>query len=906
MKKKSFLSLMMALLAVLTLFVTACTPKKDSSTASDTSGGETGETYVEKADYIDLADYKSYLVYDLRTLLNAIGSIDTVVDEAVLAAKTTGEANIRAAKNITEAKAAYTAAASAMEAALPLADGLYNFTGLSAEERTEILGTLEAYSIRNGMLGVSMYENGGYVLYNDRITLGAENYITGYGFGTLAEGNITADLEAESNAAWKRYYHTYESSNPNTINYLNDQGSQVGDLYGYIGGSYYTNFMNATKDGYDWVPELAASNPEPVGALDENGQAKTWRFEIRKGLKYTTNSTEASRAAYNNREVAMEDFLTPFKVMLNQANGLFRGGEQANQTGAAAIEGAKAYYDATKNSQKGIAADVDFGMVGIKLVTEGDKTYFQYTLGAPVTMFYARYYISSSLYMPVPESFINLVGVDNYLGYNADKTLTPVDNSLSLGAYALEAWDAQQIVFKKNPNYVYADTKYAVQGVHVAVLTAMATDKEAAIREFLAGKLDSCGIPDTYLAQYSSDPRAKTTTGDSVLKLNMNALDQETWIKLFGENGSYSQTTKDKYWQVEPALSNAHFRSGLSYAFDRLKFATAKGTVPSVNYFSSDYMSDPENGISYNATSAHKKAVEQLLEGTDGYGYDLELARDYFRMALDELESDGLITPGTKANPTVISLEIAWFTPQMEESYHKYAKQYWEDAFNDESVTGGLYKLECKFWCGETYLDCYNKILSGQFDIGFGSITGNPLDPLSFFNVNSTDPAISNDFTLNWANITSEVNEALIYGGERWSFDALYKATQEATIVGNGKLEPAYGLKDVQSERKTDGSFEVTIAIGNHVQVEKLDVDSLVIFGGGVEAAYKEWELESSTYTVAYDADTDTLTITVTVPASEIAKVPVDDNQGIDVYFEYYIKGVAYSTLLTAPIDFRA
>ena len=162
-----------------------------------------------------------------------------------------------------------------------------------------------------------------------------------------------------------------------------------------------------------------------------------------------------------------------------------------------------------------------------------------------------------------------MVGVESFLGYSQDKKTTPVDNSLSLGAYTLERWDSdQQIVFKKNPNYVYADTKYKIEGIHVNILTAATEDKEANIKEFLAGKIDATGIPDTYLAQYKSDPRTKTTTGDSVFKLNLNALDQESWIKWFGVNGTYSQTTEENYWQVEPALSNAHFRSALSYALD--------------------------------------------------------------------------------------------------------------------------------------------------------------------------------------------------------------------------------------------------------------------------------------------------------------------------------------------------
>ena len=352
-------------------------------------------------------------------------------------------------------------------------------------------------------------------------------------------------------------------------------------------------------------------------------------------------------------------------------------------------------------------------------------------------------------------------------------------------------------------------------------------------------------------------------------------------------------------------MSNTHFRQALSYAFDRLAFATAKGRVGSVNYFSSNYMSDPENGISYNATDAHKDAVKSLLANTDGYGYNLELAREYFRMALDELESDGLMSPGTKENPTTIKLEIAWFDESMNEPYHKYVKQYWETAFNDDSVSGGKYKLECDFWCGSTsYMECYNKIMTGQFDIGFGSISGNPLDPLSFFNVNSTDPTISSNFTLNWAIDTNTLTEALVYGGKRWSFDALYQTTQELSIVDKGKLAKSYELDEVESVKKDDGSYDVTIVIKNNKLVTSVDFEDLVIFGGG-EDNYNEWSLDETMYTCDYNAESDTLTIRIAVPASEIAKVPVDDNQGFDVYFSFTLNGQPTAAIVTARVSFQ-
>ena len=190
--------------------------------------------------------------------------------------------------------------------------------------------------------------------------------------------------------------------------------------------------------------------------------------------------------------------------------------------------------------------------------------------------------------------------VQNYLGYNNDKTESPLDNSLSLGAYYVERYDQdQQIVYAKNPNYVYADTKYAIPGVHVKIFPAASEDTTAGFNEFLAGHFDSSGIPQEYLNEYRNDPRTRSTTGDSNFKLNVNATNAETWEYLFGEEGVVTQTPKDSYWELKPALGNHHFVQAMSYSIDRLSFANARGSIPSVDYLASNYMSDPVIGLSY-------------------------------------------------------------------------------------------------------------------------------------------------------------------------------------------------------------------------------------------------------------------------------------------------------------------
>jgi hypothetical protein len=866
--------------------------------------------------YMDEDDYKAYIGYDLTMLYDSIaGQIDEDTDAQAQAALEEGIEAIEAAGTVLEVKAAYDAAAEKIASLVPLANGLYSYKKLPNSERTNILGILERYAVSTGITGISLFENGGYSMYNPRITLGTENYIVGYGFGTLPEGNITEDLPYETNPDWARYFHTYESSDPGTLNYLNDQGAQVGDLFGYIGASFYTNFMNATKDGYDWVPELALEKPVAVNDDDGDGMATTWRFQVRTGetdgLKYTIASEKEDRAAFNNRPVALEDYETAFKLLLTQQNQLYRGGELANASNSSAIAGAKEFYQATENGYNEDA----WQKVGIKTYVEDGKNYFEVTWTGEQTQFYCMYYISSSLYMPVPQEFLDLVTVQNIWGFNNDATESPVDNGLCLGAYYLERYDSdQQIVYAKNPNYVYADTKYAIPGVHVKIFTAAAEDTTAGFNEFLAGHFDSTGIPQEFLDEYRTDPRTRSTTGTSNFKLNVNATDAETWEYLFGEEGTVTQTPKDSYWDLKPALGNSHFVKALSYSIDRLTFSTARGSIPSVDYLSSNYMIDPENGISYASTEAHKEAVQQLLEDTDGYGYSIELARDYFRMALTELEAEGAYTPGTKENPTVIHIELAWMYPTHEENYHNEIKNFFETAFNDDSVCGGVYQLSADFWVGNAWSDVYyNKLMVGQYDLGFGSISGNPLDPIGFFNVLSSDPVISGSFTLNWGTDTNDpAAYPIVYDGMRWSFDALYNAVNQKAITADGQDKPVITIDYTNITKNEDGSytgsFTVTTTLSDITEITITDVvccnyERYNYGDGNYDESPVEFTVEAGENGVQ--------TVTFTVPADLAADYATGSGTsaepigytGFDLYYDQVFDGDASTGLYYSVYD---
>ena len=404
------------------------------------------------------------------------------------------------------------------------------------------------------------------------------------------------------------------------------------------------------------------------------------------------------------------------------------------------------------------------------------------------------------------------------------------------------------------------------------------------------------------LDEYRNDPRTRSTKGDSVFKLNVNALDAETWEELFGENGTVTQTPKADYWEVEPALGNSHFVKALNYSIDRQTFANARGSIPSVDYLSSNYLSNPEDGISYSSTDAHKKAVAPLLEETDGYGYSLELAREYFRVALTELENAGAYTPGTAESPTVIHLEFAWMYPQNEEGYHNELKVFFESAFNDPSVSEGKYQLSCDFWVGNDWQEVYNnKMLVGQYDIGFGSISGNPLNPLDFVSVLSTNQKISNSFTLNWGADTNDADVyPIVYNGERYSYDAFYLAANNQAIVSNGRNEDVVSFSYEPIAKNEDGSYSGAMEI--KAALPDLTVVTPTAIACCNYERYRNGDGEYDETNVEFEVEDkgDGVTrITFTVPADVAADYATGSGTsenptgvtGFDFYYDYTLDG---------------
>ena len=127
---------------------------------TDQGGTET------KREHVELSEYKEYIQSDFEDYEESIGDLSAyaTLEAAVEAAYETGVASIDAATSIKGVQAALEQAKAEVAAAIPTANGIYSFTGLSNAEKTEILGLLEAYAVRNGITGISLFEDGGYVM----------------------------------------------------------------------------------------------------------------------------------------------------------------------------------------------------------------------------------------------------------------------------------------------------------------------------------------------------------------------------------------------------------------------------------------------------------------------------------------------------------------------------------------------------------------------------------------------------------------------------------------------------------------------------------------------------------------------------------------------------------------------
>ena len=246
--------------------------------------------------------------------------------------------------------------------------------------------------------------------------------------------------------------------------------------------------------------------------------------------------------------------------------------------------------------------------------------------------------------------------------------------------------------------------------------------------------------------------------------INLNTLDKESWEYFFGENGIIRQTAKENYWDVKPFMSNDNFIKGINLALDKSLFTDM------------EYEGDVEN----------PKAIIDV-SACDYYKYDVELARKYFKVALEEMVEQGIYDVSNLSEPINLTIEIAWNpwgSYNSYETYHYNIKTCLETVFNDESVTNGNFSLTVNAWQSEYFGQIYaEKIYVGQFDMSFGTISySSKLDYYNEYLRLSSTNSISDGFNVNWSIDTSSLDDCIVYEGYKYSYDSLLQRLCNANM----------------------------------------------------------------------------------------------------------------------------
>ena len=269
--------------------------------------------------------------------------------------------------------------------------------------------------------------------------------------------------------------------------------------------------------------------------------------------------------------------------------------------------------------------------------------------------------------------------------------------------------------------------------------------------------------------------------------------------------------------------------------------------TPTQNYFSDNYLIDPETGISYNSTEAHAAVLADRYN--ESYGYSPDAAKRALETAMEEtiipmgedgqLVANGQGQGGTPTNPWLITIDMNWMNPTDEKEYGDVFDSIYR--ISDElikEVYGGCYKLHINQIAGTSDFNAvYDLMKQGEFDLGFGAVSGNDLNPLNFFEVMKGDN--SSGFTLNWGPDTSKIDseDPIIYDGKKWSFDGLWQAADSAALLNND------GTFAVASNVSTNGSGSIKY---ESIDSSSQSVTYRISFKQLVDAAANELSLSIS------------------------------------------------------------
>lgn len=377
----------------------------------------------------------------------------------------------------------------------------------------------------------------------------------------------------------------------------------------------------------------------------------TYTFKIREGVKWVDSQ---------GREVAdvtADDFVAGMQHMMDSMGGL----EYLVQ---GVIVGANEY----------INGEVDFAEVGVKAV---DTYTLQYTLEAPCTYFTTM--LGYSVFAPMSRTYYESQGGkfglefdSSAADYNYGKSK---DNIAYCGPFLItNATEKNTIVFDANPTYW---NKENVNITKYQLFFDSGEDATKTYNDYKAGTLDSVALTTASLELAKEDgvfeDYAYISTPDATSFMGFYNLNRAAFANFNDPTKAVSPQTEEDAARTNAAISNVHFRTALTMAFDRgtymsqrygedLKLTSMRNTyIPGQFVYLEEEVTIKINGTdtTFAAGTAYGEVLQAQLNadeypvvvykpeadnGTDGWDawYLPEEAVAQLEIAIEELAAEGV------------------------------------------------------------------------------------------------------------------------------------------------------------------------------------------------------------------------------------------------------------------------
>ncbi|MFP4286951.1 MAG: ABC transporter substrate-binding protein, partial [Candidatus Izemoplasmataceae bacterium] len=497
--------------------------------------------------------------------------------------------------------------------------------------------------------------------------------------------------------------------------------------------------------------------------------SKTWQIPLREDLAFFPHPDAEEELDLDftgwDFDITAEDFVNTYKLALEQE-------------WPRAVAGGGDFITATQrivNAQEFIDGDAEWEDVGIKVI---DDYTIEFQFENNMSEWNVIYWLSSFVMSPIHlDLYDELTEVDEE-GVHTTTYGTDEFSIFYTGPYYVTYFESGSILrMAKNPEFHSPDLYFYTHHQYEVIAEA-----EIIFEKFLAGELDSAGVPTTEYENYANDPRLKRIPGATAFRLNINGL---------GTVEAQREYFEDSEYVPEPILADAAFKRALYFGVNRevLALDIMKTAEPMPFLFSSAYVVDAAEGTAFRNTDQSGIVNPGLSVGT--YGYNPDLARAYFNDAINRLVEDGTYNPGTITNPTVIELDFVIQAGSTAQALMaEYLIDTYEELFNNSThnILVSFNVVPAPF--PNNYFDY---IIPGNFDTGTGGISGSTLDAASFLDVFMTDNR--SGFTLNFGFDSNNPEIPVTYENtegdtvtELWSFDALAQALVGPTVVVDGKL----------------------------------------------------------------------------------------------------------------------